>query len=189
MPEETLTTAPPVLPYASADAQPGTSRLVFAWLGRILVGGLFIGAALGKLSDLPKFAKEIRAYEMAPIEVTNAMAIVIPWLELVVAAALLTGLWRNEGRVLLILMLAAFTAAKITAEIRGLELACGCFGGFLAALEKSLSGVNGIILNLVLLGLLGMEFACSRRRSLVAHPLREAPPPDSAEAGAVHAPR
>lgn len=135
---------------------------MLAWVGRILVAGVFIVAALGKLSDLPRFAAEIRDYEIAPIELSNAMAIVVPWFELVLAASMLSGFWRREGRALLALLLVAFTIAKISAEVRGLEIACGCFGGFAAALDKSLSGINGIILNFVLLGLLAMEYACGR---------------------------
>lgn len=161
---ETSTAASVATSSSPSTARPavGAGGAALAWVGRVVVSGVFIVAALGKLSDLPRFAKEIRDYQIAPIELSNAMAIIVPWLELVVVASLLSGLWRREGRVLLALMLVAFTAAKVSAETRGLEIACGCFGGFAAALDKSLSGINGIILNVVLLGLLWMEFACSR---------------------------
>jgi hypothetical protein len=80
------------------------------------------------------------------------MAFVLPWLELIAAVLLLTGPWRGEARLILALLLAVFILAKISTEVRGLHIDCGCFGGVLGSLEKTLSGWPGLVLNGLLIG-------------------------------------
>jgi len=50
-------------------------------------------------------------------------------LEVVTALALLTPSYARGGAVLSALMLALFAAAMAQAKLRGIDLACGCFGG------------------------------------------------------------
>ncbi len=54
---------------------------------RLVVGGLFIYAAQSKIIDPMKFVQEVRAYELAPLIVTNLIAIILPWLELIAGAS------------------------------------------------------------------------------------------------------
>jgi uncharacterized membrane protein YphA (DoxX/SURF4 family) len=142
-----------------------TFPTALAWIARILVGGLFLLAGAMKIGDPLHFAQEIQAYRMVPDEVTNVMAFLLPWLEVFAGALLVIGIWRGEARLVIFGMLVVFTAAKVWAEIKGLRISCGCFGSLLGPLEKSLSGVNGIVLNVFLMGLLVADFICSRRPS------------------------
>jgi uncharacterized membrane protein YphA (DoxX/SURF4 family) len=131
--------------------------MLLPWVLRLFVAGLFIYAAVIKIDDPTKFAKDIRNYEMFPPTTTNIMAYTIPWLELMTAVLLVTGFWRLEARILIGSMLGAFTVLKLIALLQGLPLDCGCFGNsILAELSK---GWNGVWLNIgMLIALLGDAF-------------------------------
>ncbi len=128
---------------------------------RLALAGLFITAAVIKLNDLNAFAKEIRQYQAVPDALSHVIANTVPWLEIAVAALLLLGPWRVESRVLLFAMLIGFTILKVSAEMRGLKIDCGCFGkdNLLARIS---SGVPGIFLNGGMLAALVIETIGSR---------------------------
>ena len=96
---------------------------------RLMVAGVFIAAALGKLRDPAAFAEETGNYQLFP-ELANYIAIAVPSIELVCAACLLLGRrpWRNGAALALVLMLAIFSTAIARAWALGLNLECGCFG-------------------------------------------------------------
>lgn len=137
-------------------ARPNPRLWIAGLVARLVVGGLFIVSAYAKLEDLPRFAEEIRSYQMVPVEITNAMAYVIPWVELLAGLLLLTTLWRAEARNLLLVMLAVFTVAKGTALARGLNIECGC-GGDLAALKLIFDNPQGVLTNVALMALLVVD--------------------------------
>jgi uncharacterized membrane protein YphA (DoxX/SURF4 family) len=129
-------------------------------IARLLVGALFIYAASSKIGDPMKFAEEVRAYELAPVMMTNAIAITLPWLELFAGALLVIGLWRAEARLLIFLLVVAFTFGKISVEVRGMDINCGCWGS--DWMESAFHGIWGIVLNLFLMGLLVVDHCAQR---------------------------
>ena len=96
---------------------------------RLVVAGVFIAAALGKLRDPAAFAEETGNYQLFP-ELANAIAVAVPSIELVCAVFLLLGWrhWRNGAALALVVMLAIFSTAIARAWALGLNLECGCFG-------------------------------------------------------------
>ena len=130
-------------------------------VARLLVGGLFIYAAWNKIADPAKFVEEVQAYEMAPLGLTHSIAYILPWLEMIAAVMLIVCLWRSEARLLILGMLVAFTIGKISVEIRGLDISCGCWGN--DWMEGIFSGLRGILLNVALLLLLGVDLIAQRR--------------------------
>ncbi len=141
----------------------GTSWVVFGWLARLIVAGLFLLAAYSKIIDPNVFIKEVRAYEMLPLQWTNAVALVLPWVEAVCALLLLGGLWRREARLMLVAMLLGFTALKITIAIMGRKVECGCFGDF-QLLNAVLAGPMGIALNIFLLAMCWVDWRGAQTR-------------------------
>ncbi|MBU0640797.1 MAG: DoxX family membrane protein [Planctomycetes bacterium] len=122
---------------------------------RLAVGITFLFAALVKLGDLPGFATDVRDYELLPELWTNAVAYVFPWIEAIAALLLITGIWRREARVLIATMLVGFVVLKLIVLIQQRDVDCGCFGGTI--LSRVFSGIPGLVLNLALLGCLGLE--------------------------------
>lgn len=95
---------------------------------RLLVAGVFGYAGASKLLDPAAFAASIDAFRLVPSAVAAVLAVFLPWLEIIVAVALLWRRTRDAAAWLITLMLVAFTAALVTAAFRGLDVSCGCFG-------------------------------------------------------------
>lgn len=82
---------------------------------RLAVAGMFIWLAVGKLTQDPHtFAKFVKMYGLLPQdppELINAVTIVMPWLELSCAAAILLGVCVRGASLVSFLLLAVFTPA------------------------------------------------------------------------------
>jgi uncharacterized membrane protein YphA (DoxX/SURF4 family) len=97
-------------------------------ISRTILGILIAWAALAKLADVPAFAAQIHNFRIVPIWSENLVAITLPWVELVAALALLLGIQARSGAFVVTVLLAVFTLAVGAALVRGLDIACGCFG-------------------------------------------------------------
>jgi uncharacterized membrane protein YphA (DoxX/SURF4 family) len=95
---------------------------------QIVVGILFGWAALAKLADLSAFALQVHNFRLLPIAAENLVAMLLPWVELVAALALLLGIRSRAGAWVAGLLLAVFTLGVASAMARGLDFECGCFG-------------------------------------------------------------
>jgi uncharacterized membrane protein YphA (DoxX/SURF4 family) len=98
-----------------------------AWLFRVTLGVVFIVASLDKVAHPDAFAVSIANYRQVPQGLINAMAICLPWIELVGGACLVLGLWSRANLLVVELLLAVFIAAISIALARGLDISCGCF--------------------------------------------------------------
>lgn len=94
------------------------------------VAGFFLYAAITKVYyDQRQFAIEISNYRILPKEFVNLPAILMPWLEIGAALALLAPFSRRAGAILIGGMLVAFIAAiSYSALYLGLKIECGCTG-------------------------------------------------------------
>lgn len=102
------------------------------WLrlgARIILGLVFISAALPKIADPPGFAKAIWAYELFPAWSLNPLALCLPWLELFCGLALLMGWWRRAAGLWVAGLLLCFVMALSINVSRRHPVDCGCFGG------------------------------------------------------------
>jgi putative oxidoreductase len=111
-----------------ADA--GRERLLrgLAWLARVAVAAIFVAAALPKILDPLGFAAAIRGYQVFPTWAEHGLAALVPMLELVAAIALVSGWRRRAGAILLGGLTLAFIALIASVIVRGIDVACGCFG-------------------------------------------------------------
>lgn len=125
---------------------PRVRRLVVIAL-RLGIAAVFLFAALPKLADPAAFARDVDNYRMLPDVLVGPVAAALPVLELVVVAALLTGVHASGAALVAAGMLGAFAIGMGQALARGIDLDCGCFG---AAAEAQVSGAT-IARNLVLM--------------------------------------
>jgi uncharacterized membrane protein YphA (DoxX/SURF4 family) len=100
---------------------------IFLRVTGILVGATFVYASLDKVARPDRFADIVHDYDMLPLIFINAFALIMPWTEITTGAALILGLWRRGAGLLATGMTVAFLIAIAQAEIRGLEIECGCF--------------------------------------------------------------
>ena len=107
-------------------------RTLGIWLHRLLAfvfGGVFVYAGMLKLKDPTLFLMDIRSFDMLPDPFAAWLALFLPWLELLAGLAVITGVLRQGGLLLLNLSLIVFFFAIGSAWHRGLNIQCGCFGG------------------------------------------------------------
>lgn len=95
---------------------------------RIVLGLVFIAAALPKIADPPGFAKAIWAYELFPAWSLHPLALVLPWLELFCGLALCLGLWARAAALWVAALLLSFSLALAINLARHHPVDCGCFG-------------------------------------------------------------
>jgi len=95
---------------------------------QIVVGILFGWAALAKLADLSAFALQVHNFRLLPLSAENMVAMLLPWVELVAALALVLRIQPRAGAWVAGLLLAVFTLGVASAMARGLDFECGCFG-------------------------------------------------------------
>jgi uncharacterized membrane protein YphA (DoxX/SURF4 family) len=104
--------------------------LTHPWLTvrvQIALGAIFVVAALPKVADPPSFAHMIYNYRLVPGAAVNALALVMPWVELLVGLALILGVWPREAAALAGFLLLVFIAAIGFNLVRGQAVDCGCF--------------------------------------------------------------
>jgi len=104
--------------------------LLHPWLRilcQIVLGGLFIAAALPKLQDPPGFAKALWAYRLFPGWSIHPLALVLPWFELLCGLALGVGVWKRGAAASLAALLMGFILALSINLARRHPVDCGCF--------------------------------------------------------------
>lgn len=97
-------------------------------LVRVFIGGYFVVAGVPKIIEPLAFATSIMHYELVPSWSINALALVLPWLELLAGIGLIMGVRTKLQAGLCGGMLLVFTLAVAYAVVLGLKIDCGCFG-------------------------------------------------------------
>jgi uncharacterized membrane protein YphA (DoxX/SURF4 family) len=95
---------------------------------QIIVGLLFLLAALAKIVDVASLAREVHNFRLVPFWSEHLVAMTLPWVELVAGLALVLGIRPRAGAWVAGALLAGFTVGVALAMARGLNFECGCFG-------------------------------------------------------------
>jgi hypothetical protein len=102
---------------------------------RLLLAFIFLAAAPQKILAPADFAASVASYLILPDVLINFTALTLPWLEIVVAILLVCRAWIGPALFLANGMLLVFLAAVVSAYVRGIDLACGCFSSAPSASE------------------------------------------------------
>lgn len=98
-------------------------ELAFRWI----LGATFIYSSYGKILAPADFAKIIYGYGLFPAPLINLIAIIVPYLQLVIALALILGIYPRSAAITVNALLAAFVILISINLVRGHEFNCGCF--------------------------------------------------------------
>jgi putative oxidoreductase len=101
------------------------------WLiaGRLILGAIFVVAAYMKLkAGWIEFVGELNAYELLPEWALEPIAKTLPWAELALGVALISGIWQRWFSLIASLLLTLFFTVMLRSYIVGLKIDCGCFG-------------------------------------------------------------
>ncbi len=94
---------------------------------RLFLGLIFVYAGIGKVLHPAAFAEAVSNYQILPQSLVNFVAIVLPWVELLVGSCLVLGIFLPGAVFLANLLLLSFFVALVAAFARGLNIECGCF--------------------------------------------------------------
>lgn len=119
-------------------------------LGRLALAAVLAVAGVAKLADRDGSADAARGLGV-PRRLAPAVALLLPSLELALAAGLLAGPTARGACLAALAVLTAFTAATAAVLVRGEGVSCHCFGRLSAApLRPSALARNGVLLALAL---------------------------------------
>ncbi|MEC5128865.1 MauE/DoxX family redox-associated membrane protein [Verrucomicrobiales bacterium BCK34] len=96
---------------------------------RLVFGALFIWSGIAKIKDPIGFADAVRNFEIIGDPYAVAVALYLPWLEVISGIAVMWDRFAKSASFLITGMIAVFTLLIVTAWVRGLDISCGCFGG------------------------------------------------------------
>jgi uncharacterized membrane protein YphA (DoxX/SURF4 family) len=101
---------------------------LIADLARVALGLALLVAAVAKLAAGARWVDQA-----ATLGVRRPLAVAVPWLELVVGAAVAAGLAEPWPAAIAVCLLAVFTVWIAAHLVRGEHPPCACFGAFSAA--------------------------------------------------------
>lgn len=127
----------------SATLSPRIRRLLSALCvpARLYLGAVFIAASLYKIYEPAFFAQSVATYQIAPLWTINIFALILPWIELLVGATLVLGVWTRESAFIISGLMVMFTVMLSIALARDLKMSCGCFAAQETVDEISLETV------------------------------------------------
>ena len=100
---------------------------------RLLLGGVFLFASLGKISAPQAFAASIGGFKLLHDTILLEVSLLILWHEVICGVLILIGVWARPAAMVLACMLIMFFLALASAYARGLDIDCGCFGALMAS--------------------------------------------------------
>jgi uncharacterized membrane protein YphA (DoxX/SURF4 family) len=101
---------------------------IFALICRLTLAIIFFYAGIEKILQPQEFAVAIYNYQLLPDCTINLSAIFLPWLEVLIAASLVIGIYTRGAALLSSLLFLIFAMALTINLVRGLDISCGCFG-------------------------------------------------------------
>lgn len=151
-------------------SRPLSETLSHPWLTvrvQIALGAIFVVAALPKVVDPPSFAHMIYNYRLVPGAAVNALALVMPWVEILAGLALILGVWPREAAALTGFLLLVFIAAIGFNLVRGHAVDCGCFDVHSAgkSREELLNEMRWVLIRDAAMLLLVAQVLLARRTS------------------------
>jgi len=127
------------------ESNPLNYRRLIIWIGRLVIGGIFIYAGYSKLflpnfmwspwfalkfsvsSNLTNFAFQVESYKLLSPAGVNFVAHTLPFAEIVLGLLVLIGWQLRIWATLITLILLGFVAAVTRAYLLHMNINCGCF--------------------------------------------------------------
>jgi len=122
---------------------------------RLVVGIVFIYASIDKISDPLGFSDNVDNYHATPVYLNNLIALIVPWMELIVGLRLIFGKFIQGASLLSAVLMIVFIVLIGQALFRGIDLHCGCFKTATDVSVTSLRSemIRRILEDIVLLGM------------------------------------
>jgi uncharacterized membrane protein YphA (DoxX/SURF4 family) len=116
---------------------------------RWILGAILIYSSWHKLLEPAQFARILYQYDLFPATAVNLVAVFVPFLQLIVGAAFISGIYPRSSALLCAVMLLLFTVTLTVNVLRGHHFDCGCFS--ISEIGSGMSPKMSILRNLALL--------------------------------------
>ena len=103
-------------------------EIVIVLVARLCLGFFLFPSALGKLTNQRGFIQGMVDYQILPERTAKVFGLILPWIELGLALALILGIALPIAATVASLLLMSFTAAVTINLQRGHEIMCNCYG-------------------------------------------------------------
>ena len=128
------------------------------FVARILLGAIFLTAAITKIQNIPGFTATVNGYNMLPYVLADIYSLVVPWVELFAGCALILGTFVRFTALLTVPMTISFIIASIYAIVNATGGLCGCFGTLL-----KMNHPTSLAIDVIMLGLAALLFTHKER--------------------------
>lgn len=95
---------------------------------RVLLGGLLLAAGALKIGHATELAATIATFRLLPASVVGPLALALPYVELLLGAYLVAGLFTRIVATISALQFLCYAGAIASAVVRHIAANCGCFG-------------------------------------------------------------
>ena len=112
---------------------------------RLLLGLVFVYASYDKILHPQAFALAVFNYQIVPGLAVNLIALILPWLELLLGLCLLLGVWLPGATIAVNGLLIFFLGALVLSLVRGLDIHCGCFS---TEIQEGAAGLGTVLRDL-----------------------------------------
>jgi len=128
------------------ESSPLNLRRAIIWIGRLVLGGIFVYAGFSKLlmpnthlwpmfvlkfsisTNISSFAQQVESYKLISPEASQFVAHTLPFVEIVLGLLLLIG-WRLRiWATAITVIMVGFLAVVTRAYLLHMDINCGCFG-------------------------------------------------------------
>jgi uncharacterized membrane protein YphA (DoxX/SURF4 family) len=128
------------------QSSPFNLRRAIIWIGRLVLGGVFVYAGFSKLlmpnphlwpifvlkfsisMNISSFAEQVESYKLISPEASRVVAHTLPFVEIALGALLLIG-WRLRiWATAITAIMVGFLAVVTRAYLLHMDINCGCFG-------------------------------------------------------------
>jgi uncharacterized membrane protein YphA (DoxX/SURF4 family) len=128
------------------ESSPLNARRAIIWIGRLVLGGIFVYAGFSKLlmpnthlwpifvlrfsvsMNISSFAEQVESYKMISPAASEVVAHTLPFVEIVLGLLLLIG-WRLRiWATTMTAIMVGFLAVVTRAYLLHMDINCGCFG-------------------------------------------------------------
>ena len=128
------------------ESTPFNYRRLIIWLGRLVLGVIFVYAGIAKLTmpnthlwpwfflkfsvstNLTMFQQQVESYKMLSSEAAGKLAHTLPFIEIVVGLMLLIGWQLRVWATLVTFIMVGFLSVVTRAYLLHMDINCGCFG-------------------------------------------------------------
>jgi uncharacterized membrane protein YphA (DoxX/SURF4 family) len=133
--------------------------------GRLILAGIFLYSGYAKLREpWLQFVVSLDSFKILPENTLEPIARTMPWLEVALGVALLSGFLTRWFALIATVLLGVFVGAAASAYSRGLAVDCGCFGSGGDPLGPKWFAEHGAMLALAV-GVMVAAFAIRKNRA------------------------